>query len=49
VVLYLIPQADAVGALIAFRVVYFLIPLCIGGPIFALTELYYSRRRLSAA
>lgn len=49
VVLYLIPEANAVGALIAFRVVYFLIPLCVGAPIFALTELFYGRRRLSAA
>jgi glycosyltransferase 2 family protein len=49
VVLYLIPEANAVGALIAFRVVYFLIPLCVGAPVFALTELFYGRRRLSAA
>ena len=49
VVLYLFPQANAVGALIAFRTVYFLMPLCIGGPVFALAELFYSRRRVSAA
>ena len=44
-----LPEANAVGALIAFRVVYFLIPLCVGAPVFALTELFYGRRRLSAA
>jgi uncharacterized membrane protein YbhN (UPF0104 family) len=48
VVLYLLPQANAVGALIAFRAVYFLMPLCIGGPIFAMTELFYRRGRLPA-
>jgi uncharacterized membrane protein YbhN (UPF0104 family) len=39
VVLYLLPGANVIGALIAFRVIYFFVPLCIGGPLFALTEL----------
>jgi glycosyltransferase 2 family protein len=39
VVLYLLPGANVIGALIAFRVIYFIIPLCIGGTLFVLTEL----------
>jgi uncharacterized membrane protein YbhN (UPF0104 family) len=43
VVEYLLPAARVIGALVAFRVVYFLIPLCIGGPLFALAELWGRR------
>ena len=45
VVLYLLPNSNVIGALIAFRVIYFLIPLCIGGPLFALTELLLNRHK----
>jgi glycosyltransferase 2 family protein len=44
VVRYLLPDADVIGALIAFRAVYFLLPLTMGGPLFALTELVLKRR-----
>ena len=44
VVLYLLPSGGVIGALIAFRVIYFLIPLCIGGPLFGLTELLLTHR-----
>jgi uncharacterized membrane protein YbhN (UPF0104 family) len=39
VVRYLLPDSTVIGALIAFRAVYFLLPLCLGGPLFGLTEL----------
>lgn len=42
VVLLIIPQAEVVGALIAFRVVYFLVPFFIGLTLFGVFEL--SRR-----
>jgi hypothetical protein len=28
-----------------FRVIYYLVPLCTGGPLFALTEIYYRRQK----
>jgi uncharacterized membrane protein YbhN (UPF0104 family) len=39
VVRYLLPNATVIGALIAFRAIYFLLPLCLGGALFGLTEL----------
>lgn len=42
VVLSIVPQAEVVGALVAFRVIYFLIPFFIGSALFGLFEL--SRR-----
>jgi glycosyltransferase 2 family protein len=48
VVLHLLPGAQVIGALVAFRVIYFLIPLCIGAPLFGLTELWARRRAASA-
>jgi uncharacterized membrane protein YbhN (UPF0104 family) len=39
VVITLLPGADAIGALIAFRVIYFLIPLAIGTTLFGGVEL----------
>ena len=45
VVTFLLPGAAVIGALLMFRVIYFLLPLCIGGPLFGLTELYYRRKR----
>ena len=47
VVLYLLPGGNVIGALIAFRVIYFLIPLCIGGSLFILTELFFKRHKLA--
>jgi uncharacterized membrane protein YbhN (UPF0104 family) len=38
VVLFLLPQAEFIGSLIAFRVVYFFVPLCIGGPLLGIAE-----------
>jgi uncharacterized membrane protein YbhN (UPF0104 family) len=47
VVLYLLPQAQFIGALLVFRVVYFLVPLAIGAPTFAFIELRRRRRKLT--
>jgi uncharacterized membrane protein YbhN (UPF0104 family) len=44
VVLFLLPQAQLIGAVLVFRFAYFLLPLALGGSLFALTEL---RLRLS--
>jgi uncharacterized membrane protein YbhN (UPF0104 family) len=44
VVLFLLPHAQFIGGLVIFRVVYFLIPLCIGAPAFAIHELVLRRR-----
>lgn len=38
VVQYLLPQADLIGALLVFRFVYFLLPLCLGGLSFVAAE-----------
>lgn len=48
VVLYLLPEGRFIGALMAFRVIYYLIPLGIGGPLFGLTELWLRRRAAAA-
>jgi len=45
VVMFLLPGAAVVGALVMFRVIYYLAPLCIGGPLFGLTELYYRGKK----
>jgi uncharacterized membrane protein YbhN (UPF0104 family) len=47
VVLHLLPGAQVIGALVAFRVIYFLIPLAIGAPLFGLTEVLARRRGAS--
>lgn len=39
VVIYLIPQPGAIGALVVFRVLYFLVPFVLGGLLFAATEI----------
>ncbi len=44
VVMYLLPQKDLIGPLLVFRFVYFLVPLGLGGFLFALTELIERRR-----
>lgn len=46
VVLYLLPGANVIGALIAFRAVYFLLPLTIGAPLFAITELMLKHSKM---
>jgi uncharacterized membrane protein YbhN (UPF0104 family) len=38
VVMFLLPGGDVIGALLAFRCIYFFIPLALGGPLFALIE-----------
>jgi len=43
VVRSLLPEGGTIGALIAFRAAYYLVPLCIGGPLFAITELLLRR------
>jgi glycosyltransferase 2 family protein len=43
VVMYLLPQADLIGALVAFRVVYFLVPLALGGISLAISEAVFRR------
>jgi glycosyltransferase 2 family protein len=43
VVLFLLPGYKVVGALILFRLAYFLVPLCLGSVLFALTELFLRR------
>ena len=45
VVLLLLPGASVVGALIAFRIVYFLIPLVLGSALLALVEMFASARK----
>jgi uncharacterized membrane protein YbhN (UPF0104 family) len=44
VVIYLMPQAAVVGALVAFRVIYFFVPFTIGAPLFAAYELAQGHR-----
>lgn len=49
VILFLIPQAELIGAILVFRFVYFLVPLCLGGALlFASEVVMRSRRRLKA-
>lgn len=42
VVLFLLPGTSVLGALIVFRIVYFLIPLALGSALFALAEAFAS-------
>jgi hypothetical protein len=44
VVMFLLPGTAVIGALLMFRVAYYLLPLCIGGPLFLLTEIYFKKR-----
>ncbi len=48
VVLYLLPGANVIGALIAFRAVYFLLPLAIGAPLLGITELVLKHSKAPA-
>jgi len=43
-VLFLLPGANAIGALVLFRIVYYLVPLALGGVTFAAIELSLRRR-----
>jgi uncharacterized membrane protein YbhN (UPF0104 family) len=45
VVLYLLPGANVIGGLLAFRAIYFLVPLAIGAPLFGVCELVLKRSR----
>jgi uncharacterized membrane protein YbhN (UPF0104 family) len=48
VVLFLLPGQQLIGGLVAFRVIYFLIPLCIGAPLFAVSEVFFRRSAMAA-
>ena len=48
VVMYLLPQSDLIGPLLVFRFVYFLVPLGLGGILFAVTELVLRPRNSGA-
>lgn len=48
-VMHVLPQAGSIGALVAFRVLYFFIPLAIGLPLLGLSEaVFRSRPRTSS-
>ncbi len=49
VMLALVPGANVVGALVAFRAVYFLIPFALGALTFAICEYLRRHRRIAAA
>lgn len=49
VMLNLIGSASAIGALVAFRVLYFFVPLSLGVPLLLASEAYYRRRPAFAA
>ncbi|KKX30694.1 lysylphosphatidylglycerol synthase domain-containing protein [Rhizobium sp. LC145] len=42
--LSILPDAESIGALVAFRVLYFFVPLTVGVPILIASEAYYRRR-----
>ncbi len=48
VIVYLVPGANLIAALIVFRAAYFFIPLVFGVITFALTELYWRTRKARA-
>ena len=43
VVVYLLPKADMIGAVLVFRFVYYLVPLALGGTLFAISEVWLRR------
>lgn len=45
ILLFLVPGAHAVGALVAFRAIYFLIPFFIGGVVLGVSEIVRRHRR----
>jgi glycosyltransferase 2 family protein len=44
VVMFLLPGANLIGALLVFRFVYFLVPLALGGTVLGITEVVFRRR-----
>lgn len=42
---HILPGAASIGALVAFRMIYFLLPLLIGLPLFAISEVVFRRRK----
>ena len=48
VVMYLLPQTDLIGPLLVFRFIYYLIPLALGGTLFAASELAFRVRDRNA-
>jgi len=46
VVMYLLPQADLLGAVLLFRAVYYLLPLPLGLLSCLLSEIVYRRRNV---
>jgi len=42
---HILPGAASIGALVAFRMIYFLLPLLIGLPVFAISEVVFHKRR----
>jgi uncharacterized membrane protein YbhN (UPF0104 family) len=48
VVLYLLPGDNLIGPVLVFRFVFFLLPLCLGGLLFALVEMRLGVSRLAA-
>jgi uncharacterized membrane protein YbhN (UPF0104 family) len=48
IVLYLLPGENLVGPVLVFRFVFFLLPLCLGGLLFAAVELKLGARRIAA-
>ncbi|MDO1584229.1 lysylphosphatidylglycerol synthase domain-containing protein [Rhizobium oryzicola] len=43
--LMLLPESDSIGALVAFRVLYYFVPLCLGLPIFLISEAYFRHQQ----
>ena len=48
IMLHLLPGAIVLAALVLFRVIYYLLPLCFGVPLFALSEAMLGRERQAA-
>ena len=48
IMLHLLPGANVLAALVLFRVIYYLLPLCFGVPLFALSEAMLGRERQAA-
>lgn len=42
---HILPGAASIGALVAFRIIYFLLPLMIGLPTFAISEVVFRKRK----
>ncbi len=46
---HVLPGAASIGALVAFRVIYFIVPLLIGIPVFAISEVVLRKRGKAAS